>query len=159
MPNSLDQFFRTIFLKEYSNLEKVIVLLNVFLFSLSLSEDNQKNVDQDVNTAILYIMFTIAYFVSSTSCLSGAYSLKSKACATPAENNLNSSSFTTSEMKKSAAKQYYSSKTKKVNLCNRLGHCLNVATSACESYASSLLRFSFFTLNVVMFWLCIVSLD
>lgn len=64
-------------MKDYCNLERVLVLINTILFSISLGVEHA---DKEVNAAILYIMFGIAYFVSSTSCLSGASNLKRKAC-------------------------------------------------------------------------------
>ena len=67
--------FREFFLQDYTSLEKILVLINVVLFSASLSAEN---VDQEVSTAILYIMFAIAYFVTTTSCLSGANTIKRK---------------------------------------------------------------------------------
>lgn len=36
------------------------------------------NLDQEVSTAILYFMFSIAYFVTTTTCFSGANALKHK---------------------------------------------------------------------------------
>jgi len=63
-------------MRDYCVIERLIVLLNVILFCISLSIENA---DQDVNTAILYIMFIIAYFVSSRSCLTGASNLKRRA--------------------------------------------------------------------------------
>ena len=65
------------FMKDYCSLEKLLVTINFVLFCVSLHAENN---DKDVNTAILYIMFAIAYYVSSTSCLSGATSLKHRAC-------------------------------------------------------------------------------
>ena len=53
------------------------MLINVVLFTASLSGDN---VDEEISTAILYMMFAIIYFVTSTTCLSGASTLKRKAC-------------------------------------------------------------------------------
>ncbi len=67
--------FRDFFLQGYSSLEKILVLINVVLFSASLSAEN---VDQEVSQVILYIMFAVAYFVTTTTCLSGANSLKTK---------------------------------------------------------------------------------
>lgn len=48
---------------------------------------------------------------------------------------------------------------KKNNLCGSLWNCLVLATVTFESYASRFLRISFFSLNVVMLWLCVVNLD
>ena len=67
------------FMKDYCSLEKLLVMINFVLFCVSLCAENN---DKDVNTAILYIMFAIAYFVSSTSCLSSATNLKRRACFT-----------------------------------------------------------------------------
>lgn len=76
---SVEQFlpFKDFFLPEYSCLEKILVVINITLFCASLSDEN---LDQEVGTAILYIMFAIAYFVTTTTCLSGANALKRKAC-------------------------------------------------------------------------------
>ena len=63
-------------MSDYCALERVIVLLNIVLFCFTL---NIENADQDVNTAVLYIMFIIAYFASSKSCLTGATTLKRRA--------------------------------------------------------------------------------
>jgi len=65
--------FRELFLQDYSSLEKMLVLINVVLFATSLSADK---VDQEVSAAILYIMFAIGYFVTTTTCLTGAASFK-----------------------------------------------------------------------------------
>ena len=70
--------FRELFLQDYSGLEKMLVLINLVLFSASLSSVN-KNVDEGVQTAIYYIIFAIAYFVATTTCLTGANSLKREA--------------------------------------------------------------------------------
>jgi len=75
------------FLPEYSSLEKILVCLNIVLFGASLSDEN---LDQEVGTAILYIMFSVAYFVTTTTCLSGANALKRKACMQTASSELNS---------------------------------------------------------------------
>lgn len=64
---------RELFLQDYSTLEKILVLINVALFGASMSAEN---IDQEVSTAILYFMFSIAYFVTTTTCLSGANALK-----------------------------------------------------------------------------------
>ena len=74
---TLDQClpFRDFLLQGYSSLERILVLINVLLFCASLSAEN---VDEGVSQAILYIMFAIAYFVTTTTCLSGANSLKRK---------------------------------------------------------------------------------
>jgi len=53
----------------------MLVLINVVLFTTSLSAEN---VNQEVSAAILYIMFAIGYFVTTTACLTGAASLKRK---------------------------------------------------------------------------------
>lgn len=66
---------REFFLQDYSGLEKTLVLINVALFGLSTCAEN---VDQEVSNAILYFMFSIAYFVTTTTCLSGANALKRK---------------------------------------------------------------------------------
>ena len=66
---------RELFLQDYSTLEKILVLINVVLFKVSMSAEN---VDQEVSTAIFYFMFTIVYFVTTTTCLSGAHALKRK---------------------------------------------------------------------------------
>ena len=67
---------KQLFLQDYSSLEKILVLINVTLFAASLSAPET---DQNVATAILYIMFAMAYFVMTTTCLSGATSLKCRA--------------------------------------------------------------------------------
>jgi len=54
----------------------MLVLINIILFSASLSADN---LEQEVTTAILYIMFAIAYYVTTSTCLFGANALKRKA--------------------------------------------------------------------------------
>ena len=66
---------RELFLQDYSELEKILVLINIALFGASMSVEN---VEQEVSTAILYFMFSIAYFVTTTTCLSGANALKRK---------------------------------------------------------------------------------
>ena len=66
---------RQLFLQDYTGLEKILVLINLTLFGASLSAEN---LDQDVRTAILYFMFSIAYFVTTTTCFSGASALKHK---------------------------------------------------------------------------------
>ena len=66
---------RELFLEEFSNLEKILVLINVVLFAASLSDEN---IDQDVGAAIMYIMFAMAYFVTTTMCLSGAQAIKKR---------------------------------------------------------------------------------
>ena len=68
---------RELFLQDYSGLEKMLVLINVVLFGASLSAEN---IDQNVSSAILYIMFAIAYYVTTSTCLFGANALKRKAC-------------------------------------------------------------------------------
>ena len=55
----------------------MLVLINVVLFGASLSAEN---IDQNVSSAILYIMFAIAYYVTTSTCLFGANALKRKAC-------------------------------------------------------------------------------
>ena len=65
--------FSKLFLQGYTGLEKTLVLINFALFGASMCAEN---VDQDVGTAILYLMFSIAYFVTTTTCLSGANTLK-----------------------------------------------------------------------------------
>ena len=65
-------------MQDYSALEKMLVLINVILFGASLSAEN---VDQEVSTALLYIMFAIAYYVTTSSCLFGASSLKRRFAA------------------------------------------------------------------------------
>ena len=74
-----------LFLQDYSTLEKVLVLINVALFSASLGSDT---VDPEVNTAILYIMLAVAYFVTTTTCLSGANTLKRKVYQNKNESSL-----------------------------------------------------------------------
>ena len=54
----------------------MLVIINVTLFATSLSADNT---DEEVSTVILYIMLTIGQFVTTSTCLSGAYALKQKA--------------------------------------------------------------------------------
>ena len=54
----------------------MLVLINVVLFGASLSAEN---IDQNVSSAILYIMFAIAYYVTTSTCLFGANALKRKA--------------------------------------------------------------------------------
>ena len=54
-------------------MEKILVLINIFLFVVSLSADS---IEQEVSTVILYIMFAIAYFVTTSTCLSSASALK-----------------------------------------------------------------------------------
>ena len=51
----------------------MLVLINIFLFVVSLSADS---IEQEVSTVILYIMFAIAYFVTTSTCLSSASALK-----------------------------------------------------------------------------------
>lgn len=55
----------------------MLVLINIVLFGTSLSAEN---IDQNVSSAILYIMFAIAYYVTTSTCLFGANALKRKAC-------------------------------------------------------------------------------
>ena len=55
----------------------MLVLINVVLFGASLSAEN---IDQNVSSAILYIMFAIAYYVTTSTCLFGANALKRRAC-------------------------------------------------------------------------------
>lgn len=72
---------RELFMQDYSCLEKILVLINMALFVAGLSSCSpDKKVDQEVSTAILYLMFAISYFVTTTMCLSGANNLKRKAC-------------------------------------------------------------------------------
>jgi hypothetical protein len=66
---------RQLFLQDYSDLEKILVIINFVLFGACMfSED----VDQNVGTVIIYFMFAIAYFVTTTTCLSGANQIKTK---------------------------------------------------------------------------------
>ena len=43
-------------------------------------------VNENISAAILYIMFAIAYFVTTTTCLSGATQLKRRACSAANEH-------------------------------------------------------------------------
>lgn len=195
---------RQIFLQDYSALEKVLVLINVVLFSASLSAEN---VDKEVGVAILYIMFAIAYFITTTSCLSGASSLKRKAIHSSAESaetsidtpvketqllterdanagkpaqhgkagnkkqvsgkrvvdNRKSANPVNSQEKKQITivpNQLPNLKTRqKKSLCAKVWSIVNVAAETCESYASRFLRLSFFILNLMMLWLCVVNLN
>jgi len=60
-------------LKDFTNLEKFLVCLNVLLFAASFQ---CQEVDSEVSTALIYIMFAIAYFVTTTTCLNGAATIK-----------------------------------------------------------------------------------
>ena len=51
----------------------MLVLINIVLFVVSLSADS---IEQEVSAVILYIMFAIAYFVTTSTCLSSASALK-----------------------------------------------------------------------------------
>jgi hypothetical protein len=81
----------------------MLVLINVVLFATSLSAEN---VDQEVGAAILYIMFAIGYFVTTSTCLTGAASFKRR-----------SSPYTTSDhLTAGAATEEKASKTAEINL-------------------------------------------
>ena len=71
---------RELFLQDFSTLEKMLVLINVVLFSASRSAEN---IEREVNTAILYIMFAVGYYVTTSTCLFGANALKRKALLQP----------------------------------------------------------------------------
>jgi len=60
-------------LKDYCSLEKVLVLVNLLLFATSFQ---CAEVDSDVSNALIYIMYAIAYFVITTTFLSGAASIR-----------------------------------------------------------------------------------
>ena len=60
-------------LNHYTSIEKVLVVINVILFALSFQ---CQDVDSEVSTALIYIMFAIAYFIMTTTCLTGAASIK-----------------------------------------------------------------------------------
>ena len=60
-------------LNHYTSVEKALVIINVILFAASFS---CQDVDNEVSTALIYIMFAIAYFVATTTCLTGAESIK-----------------------------------------------------------------------------------
>ena len=66
--------FQQLFLQDYTGLEKLLVLINIVLFGASLNAG--ENLDPNVAVAIFYIMFTIAYFVVTSTCLTGATLLK-----------------------------------------------------------------------------------
>lgn len=61
-------------LKDHTSLEKILVIINVVLFAASYQ---CSEVDTEVNTVLIYIMFAIAYFVATSTCLHGAASMKS----------------------------------------------------------------------------------
>lgn len=196
---------RELFLQDYSGLEKLLVLINVVLFTASLNADN---VDQDISTAILYMFFAVAYFVTTTACLSGANTLKNKAClpapaspdsldaakssplsalsiVTPADNFVipgktakaqskkQASGKRANEMRKAASASHSEKKPQpstsaapallktrqKRGFCTKAADFLAALAMSCESYASRFLRIAFFTLNLVMLWLCVVNLD
>ena len=50
-------------------------------------------------------------------------------------------------------------KTQRKTLVERVMNCVHVAVISCESYATRFLRISFFTLNLVMLYMCMVNLD
>ena len=77
---------RELLLQDYSGLEKMLVLINIVLFSASLSAEN---IDQNVSSAILYIMFSIAYYVTTSTCLFGANTLKRKSGFQPISSETN----------------------------------------------------------------------
>ena len=68
-------------LSNYTTLEKVLVIVNIALFAASFQ---CQDVDSEVSTALIYIMFAIAYFVATTTCLTGASSIKGM--FTPGQN-------------------------------------------------------------------------
>lgn len=172
---------RELFLQDYSALEKVLVLINIALFSVSLSSDT---VDQEVSTAITYIMFAIAYFITTSSCLFGANALKRKVSqhdtrAKQAEltiaTNLDNCAPTTNKSKVQSRKQQLSgnkrgkttaaqptvmkTRQQRRNFVSRALDCLVTLMRSFESFASRLLRVCFFILNLVMLWLCVINLD
>ena len=61
---------RELFLQDYSCLEKILVLINITLFTAAFCSGQK--VDEEVSYAILYLMFAVSYFVTTTMCLSGA---------------------------------------------------------------------------------------
>jgi len=63
---------KNVLLNDYTSLEKILVAINVILFAVSF----QCDVDGEVSTALIYIMFAIAYFVATTTCLTGAAQIK-----------------------------------------------------------------------------------
>ena len=77
---------RELLLQDYSGLEKMLVLINIVLFGASLSAEN---IDQNVSSAILYIMFAIAYYVTTSTCLFGANTLKRKSGFQPISSETN----------------------------------------------------------------------
>ena len=64
--------FKEHLLHDYSNLEIFLVIVNVILFSASYNQD----VDSEISTVLIYIMFAIAYFILTSTCLSGAVLIK-----------------------------------------------------------------------------------
>ena len=50
-------------------------------------------------------------------------------------------------------------KKDKRNICQKISSCMHVGANYCESYASRLLRVSFFTMNVVMLRFCAINLN
>lgn len=65
---------RKLFLADYSDLEKLLVLINLALFGACMCAGD--DVDPNVATVIIYFFFAIAYFMTTSVCLSGANSLK-----------------------------------------------------------------------------------
>ena len=55
-------------------MERVLVILNFILFAISFQ---CAEVDSDVSNAMIYIMYAVAYFVITTTFLSGAASFRS----------------------------------------------------------------------------------
>ena len=66
--------FNQLFLQDYTGLEKLLVLINVVLFGASLNAGDL--LEPNVAIAILYIMFTILYFVVTSTCLTSAAMIK-----------------------------------------------------------------------------------
>ena len=60
-------------LKDYCTLERVLAILNFILFAISFQ---CTEVDSDVSNAMIYIMYAVAYFVITTTFLSGAASFR-----------------------------------------------------------------------------------
>ena len=62
-----------ILLKDYCSLERILVIINLILFGTSFQ---CAEVDSDVSNAMIYIMYAVAYFVFTTTFLSGAASFR-----------------------------------------------------------------------------------
>ena len=60
-------------LRDYSALEKMLVLINLVLFCGSL---HAENVDEGVKAVLCYFMLAIAYFATTATCLSNAAAFK-----------------------------------------------------------------------------------